>query len=791
MSTRFRLASRVVAFATVAIGLCLSATLGQAQPAAPVLVSPSDGNACVLLGTPLVWNPVAGANKYEITVLPQGSVFDTDNSQLVVPGLVSGATYEWEVVAIDNNGFVGAPSARWSFTARGLPGAAVPVSPADGAQCLPASFTLDWSDVPDAVQYELRWGPAGTLFNSVVTVASAATVSGLTSGTVYEWQVRGTNTCGDVGAWSPAYTFTSSFGAPPAPGVLAPIGDTCLGTNVQFAWTGVTNASVYDLRWGPPGNPVFNFTTLDTLLTLNNLDPDTVFAWQVRAVDNCGNVGAWSAATIFGTYPLLGAPTQPVFPAAGGACLPAAFTLDWSDVPGAVQYELRYGPAGNLLESWITDTSAAPIAGLAPGSDFEWQVRASDNCGNQGAWSPVYGFSTTPSSVATPVPMSPANGSSCVTPPTILRWAAVAGASSYTILIQPGSLLFETATNSVSLPQLVAGTNYTWQVRAISQCGSQSGWSATRSFSLDGTAPTSPTLLRATPQFAQQWTNVAALPLSWTGGVDNCSVAGYSVATDTNPTTLPDLTIETSGTSIVGTPLPDGMTGWAHVRSVDRAGNGAVAARHLGPFWIDTTAPLASVQVPAADVAVAVGAIVRLEWTAADALSGPATVELRASNDGGASFPLLIASVPVVQTIYDWTAPDTPGSGFVVQLRVTDAAGNQSTALAPGTVTILDPAATAPELPGRTALLGNHPNPFNPRTTIRYNLAEAGPVELTLYDVTGRLVRRLLAATLPAGGHEVIWEGTDGDGRAVTSGVYLLMMRAGRHVETERLVLVR
>ncbi|MEZ4648905.1 MAG: hypothetical protein R3E97_09000 [Candidatus Eisenbacteria bacterium] len=63
--------------------------------------------------------------------------------------------------------------------------------------------------------------------------------------------------------------------------------------------------------------------------------------------------------------------------------------------------------------------------------------------------------------------------------------------------------------------------------------------------------------------------------------------------------------------------------------------------------------------------------------------------------------------------------------------------------------------------PASTRLFAGTPNPFNPRTTIRFNLAVTGPVELAIYDVAGRKVRTLVNTTLEAGPHDAIWDGTD------------------------------
>ncbi len=98
---------------------------------------------------------------------------------------------------------------------------------------------------------------------------------------------------------------------------------------------------------------------------------------------------------------------------------------------------------------------------------------------------------------------------------------------------------------------------------------------------------------------------------------------------------------------------------------------------------------------------------------------------------------------------------------------------------------------TESEAPPRSALLGNRPNPFNPITTIEFQLAEAGRVDLEIYDVTGRLVRNLLAGELNSGNHRVVWDGLDENGRETGSGLYFYRLRGEEVDHTRRMVLIR
>ncbi len=83
------------------------------------------------------------------------------------------------------------------------------------------------------------------------------------------------------------------------------------------------------------------------------------------------------------------------------------------------------------------------------------------------------------------------------------------------------------------------------------------------------------------------------------------------------------------------------------------------------------------------------------------------------------------------------------------------------------------------------------PNPFNPSTTIAYTLPHAGRATLKVFDLRGRLVRVLLDGDLPAGPGQVVWDGADGDGAAVASGVYFHELLAGGETRLGKMTLVK
>jgi hypothetical protein len=91
----------------------------------------------------------------------------------------------------------------------------------------------------------------------------------------------------------------------------------------------------------------------------------------------------------------------------------------------------------------------------------------------------------------------------------------------------------------------------------------------------------------------------------------------------------------------------------------------------------------------------------------------------------------------------------------------------------------------------QTILFHPAPNPFNPSTKLRFNLAQGCKVELTVYNLRGQVVKRLVDDYLATGPHEAVWLGRDQNGRSVASGVYFARMKAGPVVMTQRLTLVQ
>jgi len=94
-------------------------------------------------------------------------------------------------------------------------------------------------------------------------------------------------------------------------------------------------------------------------------------------------------------------------------------------------------------------------------------------------------------------------------------------------------------------------------------------------------------------------------------------------------------------------------------------------------------------------------------------------------------------------------------------------------------------------LPGSFFLSQNYPNPFNASTIIAFNLPKPAPVVLEIYNLPGQLVRTVVRGPGRRGRNHVVWDGLDGEGSQVSSGVYFYRLRAGEWSETRRISLIR
>ena len=291
-------------------------------------------------------------------------------------------------------------------------------------------------------------------------------------------------------------------------------------------------------------------------------------------------------------------------------------------------------------------------------------------------------------------------------------------------------------------------------------------------YSVDNLAP------GVTPGFAGSETaSPAGLQLTWTANTAS-DIWKYNVYRGDNEFFVPD------ETSLLGATLGTGLHDDTWVKAynyfyklvaVDRHGNMGPEAL-LRPEDINVGTLLQSF------VAVLSGSAVKVSWTLSEFDEDVAFSVLRSEASG--SFEEIAAPV-ISREGLSFTMSDgavEPGTTYRYRVNVVEESGAR-------TLFETDELST-PAMP--LTLHQNHPNPFNPSTTISYYLPGAGPVTLEVYDSSGRLVSRLLdGVTQERGTHSIGWRGLDGSGRSVSSGVYFYRLRSGKETISKKMVLLR
>ena len=88
-------------------------------------------------------------------------------------------------------------------------------------------------------------------------------------------------------------------------------------------------------------------------------------------------------------------------------------------------------------------------------------------------------------------------------------------------------------------------------------------------------------------------------------------------------------------------------------------------------------------------------------------------------------------------------------------------------------------------------LYNAHPNPFNPATTIRYDIPEHAMVKITIYNMMGRTINNLFSSLQSAGSYSIQWNATNNQGITVSAGVYLYSIKVGDFRKTKKMILLK
>ncbi len=784
-------------------------TSGNFPPNPPGSPSPADGAANVALVVTLDWltgDPDNDPMTYDVyfgTTSNPPLVASNHVRGYELPILAYATQYFWRIVARDSKG--GETSGPvWSFTTRVTNGAPlVPFSPSPVANALvvPVNSGLSWqcSDPDgDPVNFDVYFG----FSNPPALVATGITAKSyqgplMAFQTTYYWKVIARDTQGFTTA-GPLWTFSTRPNAPPSiPANPSPAnGATKIWVNPTLMWTSTDEypGMTFDVYFGttnPPPLVAFGFS--GTSYSLPQLSPTTQYFWKIIARDvqglqNTGPVWAFYTAAV----------PVPFQPSPGNAGLGGnPLMLRWScSTPNnqTPQCDVYFGTTDPppLVATGITPYMGqtgfqfAPSVSVATGTTYYWRIFASDNL--VGGMGPLWTFTGATQGDVNGDGLVTVDDAACALQVAVNKitcagtaraeMAAVdctVGVSARDALCihrraigQSCPYCGESETIGAVSSPVVTRSSYSLVDNTLTTTLAVAGLPSLEAFKFHLRMPFNVQLTAVTRVGASQ--NFEGLEKNWyLAGAD---VAGYGLTpvNTTISTDFVEMQFVVSGTLsgfIVAENFQDDLAGAASVTIV--AGSGKGGGGELPVTFTRFGATLDDDGV-------------RIAWQlrANDALE---SYTLFRHEDG--KTPLALAGGAITGTTGSYLDRSAEaGKTYRYEMLVHTAAGDDVRSQLV-TITVARIGLT---------LGPNHPNPFNPQTTIPYYVPTGAGrvhVRLAIYDTQGRAVRVLVNEDQASGAHDVLWHGEDETGSTVSSGIYFCVLQVGSERRTQKLVMLK
>jgi hypothetical protein len=672
-----------------------------------------------------------------------------------------------------------------TFTSTQAPSAPTLSAPSNGAVGIPVTPTLSWNASSGATLYRLQLSKSsgfGTLVVDDSTIALTSRIVGpLGNDTTYYWRVRAGNTY-EWSSFSSTWSFTTAAIPPPIPELSTPID---LSTNISItptlSWNASSGATAYQLQVSKSsgfGSVVFTDSTITT--TWKQVGPlanDSSYYWRVRA-KNPGGWSDYSAAWNFTTSPVIPPVPSLSAPADLSTGVQVTPVLSWNASSGATAYQLQVSKDvgfGTMVFNDSTITSMSQSVGLL-GNDttYYWHVRAKNASGWSG-YSTAWRFTTIVAIPGVPVLLAPINGSSGVTITPALDWNVSFGATGYRLQVSKSSN-FNTMLNDDSsltassqpVGPLGNDTTYYWRVSAKNAAG-WTDFSAAWNFTTIVAIPRAPILL--SPENGSDQVPITPT-LDWAGLI---GVTRYRLQVSKNSgfdTLVVDDSTITSPSRQIG-PLDNDTLYYWQVGAKNSAGWGDYST-----VWSFTTiiaVPQPPILSAPANGSVDIPVSPTLSWIAS---AGAATYRLQVSYSVG--FGTLIFDDSTVATTSRQIGPLDNDTTYYWRVRAKNSSGSGSYSLVWNfrTMTATSVERNGNGIPTEYRLGQNFPNPFNPSTTITFELPEEAVVTIEIYDIMGRKLRTLLDVNKPAGYYRTVWDARDDVGREVSTGMYIYRFNA-------------
>jgi hypothetical protein len=756
---------------------------------------------------------VSASNSFTTTVFQQVGISDTTSTLNVELDPI--AQYYWRVRGGNDLGLTDSPSAGFgpwsavrSFITENVK--VELIEPADEATDIVQPLVFSWKELEGATSYtfELSKSPQFApfterqLLNPEPDTVRHQLLAVLESRTEYFWRVRAGMPTGDSDFSEVRSFMTKATGNEPPPAVeLVSPADDSLDTPLkpQFVWRSEpTSSEGYRIQVATSSNFAANtiernVLVSDTVHTLTaDLLPGITHFWRVRGISS-GGEGDWSQTWSFRTSAFPVILQSPPDNAVNVAVRP---TFTWLAFPDAASYQIEvdrdntFGDADYTLGN-ITSLEARFNFPFDNDSTYYWRVRAVTS-NSFSSWSAVRSF-TVIGNVTTPpgpvVLVEPDSAEQNVERRPTFVWNAEPISQSYAfqlstnntftaseLVVTIASTLDTTYTPTFDLEE---NTTYYWRVKGSNSMG-DGPWSSGRSFSTRSDLPTAITLV--TPQ--NNSSGVSTSPtFTWQTSA-NSQLYHLQISLSNNFNTLVYELSDLTGIShSINTGLNLGTLYFWRVRGINSFGVGPWS--EVRSFTTLTLAPPAVQLFLPANDSTGTPRRPRFVWVAAqDAISYTLRIST-ADNFIGLDDYIYTGIQSTLLELPEDLAYNTP---YFWRVRAVNSGGE-----GPWSETWKFTVQQVPvnlddetEVPVDFVLRQNYPNPFNPTTRIDFGLPETAAVSMTVYDVMGRPVARLVDEVKTRGYHSV-----DFDASKLPSGIYFVRLLTGNEARSIKMTLLK
>lgn len=393
-----------------------------------------------------------------------------------------------------------------------------------------------------------------------------------------------------------------------------------------------------------------------------------------------------------------------------------------------------------------------------------------------------------------PTGLSPATAATGVSTSPTLSWGAVTGATAYDLQVAVGSftksgsqaiVIDETGltTTSFDATGLDFATEYMWRVRATNE-GGAGAWTDAATFTTEAAPLVLPGAVSLTSpaDLAADVTPITPT-LSWSAAA-NAAAYDVQLATDAAFTLLILNETGVAGTSTQSPLLSYSTTYYWRVRGVNGDGNGDwTSASFTTAAEVVVVLPGTVTLTSPADAALDVAIDATLVWiSAADASS----YDVQVATDAAFTGTLVVDESGLTTTEQALTGLSLNTTYFWRVRGVNENGSGDWTTASFTTVTGVSTEHMDGAIPGSFNLGAAYPNPFNPQTTLSFDLPESSHVRLSVWDLSGRQVATLLSGPMAAGSYTHRWNAAH-----LKSGVYMIRLTAGAAMMTRTVTLLK